>query len=70
MVSRIPQCCRSTEAETGFDPTSAQLFLDAEVSVLNSFLYPQAPRVSVFRSLPCSQSIRQKNSPSSFHFVF
>ena len=34
--------------------------LDTEVSVLDSFLYPEVPRVNVFRSLSCSQSIRQK----------
>ena len=57
------QCCCSTEAETGFVPTSAHFFrckylLDAKVYILKSFLYPKVPRVNVFRSLSCSQSIR------------
>ena len=57
------QCCCSTEAETGFVPTSAQFFrckylLDTKVYILKSFLYPKVPRVNVFRSLSCSQSIR------------
>ena len=59
------QCCCSTEAETGFVPTSAQFFavgtlLILEVSVLDSFLYPKVSCINVFRSLSCSQSIRQR----------
>ena len=34
--------------------------LDTEVSVLDSLLYSEVPRVNVFRSLSCSQSIRQR----------
>ena len=34
--------------------------LDTEVSILDSFLYPEVPRVNVFRSLSCPQSIRQR----------
>ena len=59
------QCCCSTEAETGFRSNICAVFccrhfLDTEVSILNSFLYPKVPRVNVFRSLSCSQSIRQR----------
>ena len=34
--------------------------LDTEISILNSFLFPEASRVNVFRSLSCSQPIRQR----------
>ena len=62
--ANLQRCC-SIEVETGFVPTSAQFFrcrhlFDSEVSFLNSFLYRKVPRVNVFRSLSCSQSIRQR----------
>ena len=60
------QCCCCIEAEPGFVPTSVQivavntLLILGEVAVLDSFLHPEVPRVDVFRSLSCSQSIRQR----------
>ena len=59
------QCCCTTEAETGFVSNICAVlrrrhFLDTEVSILDSFLYPEVPRVNVHRSLSCSQSIRQR----------
>ena len=69
------QCCCSTEAETGFVPTSAQInlrcsLLNTDVSILNSFLYPEVPCVNVLRSLSCSQSIRQRIRRRNVTFVF
>ena len=54
MVSRIPilpfeERCR----------TEATIPLETEISIWDSFLYPEVPRVDVLRSLSCSQSIRQ-----------
>ena len=70
------QCSCSTEAETGFVPTFSKFFavrtlLDTEVSTLDSFLYPEVPRVGVFRSLSCSQSIRQRicRQTVTLHFI-
>ena len=70
MVSRIPilqtcQCCCSTEAETGFVPTSAQFFAVGTFLILMSPSWTRSciqkvPRVNVLRSLSCSQSIRQR----------
>ena len=34
--------------------------LDTVISILDSFLHPEVPRVNVLRSLSCSQSIRQR----------
>ena len=68
--SRIPilpklQCCCSTGAETGFIPTSAQIFaarrfLGTEISVLLSFFHPNISGINVCRSWSCSQPIRQR----------
>ena len=58
------QCCCSTEAETGFVPTSAQFFAVGTFLILRSpswtFLYAEVQRVNVFRPQSCSQSIRQR----------
>ena len=37
---------------------------------MDSFLYPEVPRVNVLRSLSCSPIDPSKNSPSNCHFVF
>ena len=70
MVSRIPimpnlQCCCSTGSRDWLRSNICAVFrrkhfLDTEVSVLNSFLHPEVPRVNVLRSLSFSQSILQR----------
>ena len=44
--------------------------LDTEVSVLDSFFDPEVPRVNVFRSLSCSQSIRQRSRRRTITLYF
>ena len=59
------QCCCCIIAEPDIVQTSVQIAVNTllilgEVPVLDSFLHPAVPRVDVFRSLSCSQSIRQR----------
>ena len=69
------QCCCSIEAEIGFVPTSAQFFavgdfLDTEVSILNSFLYPKVQCVKGVSFAVVLSIDPSKNSTSNCHFVF
>ena len=68
------QCCCSTEAETGFVPTSAQFFAVGTFLILRSpvldFLVCTSTACQCFSSAVLLPIDPSKNSPSNCHFAF